>query len=197
MPNYNIAPATTGNEIGLAQMRYSLANSADYDNSNLYTSLATNVQTLVNSPTTYQASLISETWDNSTPYGFAEMAGKTWYTGTSSTGTYDILIAGATSRVVTFVTDYVANGVANYTEVKTSDTSGTLQSNRYIGDTMAVTGSATFSFAGAIIGRYRQPAGSGGWITLFSDTVGSGGGTAQGQGSFVITQTTFEIEVTD
>lgn len=197
MPNYDIAPATTGNEIGLAQMRYSLVNSDNYDNSNLYTSLATNMQTLVTSPTTYQASLISEDWDNSQPYGFAEMAGKTWFTGTSSTGTYSILVATAGSRVVTFKTDYVANGVATYTEVKTSDTSSALQSTRYIGDTMSITGSATFSFAGAITCQYRQPAGSGGWTTLFSDTVGSGGGVAQGQGSFVITSSTFEIQVTD
>lgn len=75
---FTIAPANSGSELGMAQMRYGLHNSANYNASNLYTAAATGMQELANSPATYQASLSSKTWDGNSPYGFDEMYGETW-----------------------------------------------------------------------------------------------------------------------
>jgi len=79
MATYKIAPDSTG-EIGMAQMKYGLVNSADYDNSNGVTT-EINMQTLVVNSTTYQSDLTSKTWDTSQPYGFGEMYGQTWNDG--------------------------------------------------------------------------------------------------------------------
>ncbi len=75
---YDIAPATTGSEIGLAQMRYGLSASLDYNASNIFSDSPTDIETLVVNSTTYQSSLVTKNWDTSQPYGFGEMAGKVW-----------------------------------------------------------------------------------------------------------------------
>ena len=68
MATYDIAPATTGSEIGMGQMRYGLSASADYNASNIYSAGSTDMQTLVSSSTTYQPDLDSKTWNSSSPY---------------------------------------------------------------------------------------------------------------------------------
>ena len=67
MATYDIAPANTGSEIGLAQMRYGLSASADYNASNIYSAGSTDMQTLVVNSTTYQSNLTSKTWNTSSP----------------------------------------------------------------------------------------------------------------------------------
>ena len=77
MATYDIAPANTGSEIGMAEMKYGLVNKEDYNSLNAVTT-EINMQTLVVNSTTYQSDLTSKTWNTSQPYGFAEMAGQTW-----------------------------------------------------------------------------------------------------------------------
>jgi hypothetical protein len=81
MATYDIAPANTGSEIGMAQMIYGLENKANYNAANLSATDHQDLQTLASTPTTYQGDLTSKTWDGNSPYGFAEMAGQTWNDG--------------------------------------------------------------------------------------------------------------------
>lgn len=78
---FTIAPANSGSELGMAQMRYGIHNSANYNASNLYTAAATGMRELVSGSTTYQGDLSSKTWNTAAPYGFDEMYGQTWDAG--------------------------------------------------------------------------------------------------------------------
>ncbi len=78
---FTIAPANSGSELGMAQMRYGLHNSANYNAANLYTGAPTGMRELVSGSTTYQGDLSSKTWNAAQPYGFDEMYGETWDAG--------------------------------------------------------------------------------------------------------------------
>lgn len=101
MATYKIAPDSTG-EIGMAQMKRSLVNKADYNNSQGVTT-EINMQTLVVNSTTYQSDLSSKTWNTSQPYGFSEMYGQTWQ------DTPDTLSATRTSYFATGTYQTVTN----------------------------------------------------------------------------------------
>ena len=136
MATYDIAPATTGSEIGLAQMRFGLSASADYNASNIHSATSTSMETLVLNSTTYQSNLTSKTWDSSTPYSFSEMAGQTWDDAPSATISYIFSILNANSLSVT-----VRLGSASGTILYNGGTgSGTL--NASVGDTIYVEASA-------------------------------------------------------
>lgn len=78
---FTIAPANSGSELGMAQMRYGLHNSANYNATSSYTAAATGMRELVSGSTTYQGDLSSKTWNVAQPYGFDEMYGQTWDAG--------------------------------------------------------------------------------------------------------------------
>lgn len=191
MATYNIAPATTGSEIGMGQMRYGLSASANYNASNIYSVGSTDMQTLVSNSITYQPDLDSKTWNTSTPYGFAEMAGQTW----STAVTYSIFYSFSDSALGVTGESYTikANGVTLVNYTGTSPSTGTVSAA--VGATIEVLGSGNASTAAGLEGRYRQPAGSGGYTSLFTDTAGGGGGTLTGNGSFVLGSNDADVEI--
>lgn len=103
MANYKIAPDSTG-IISLGAMRNSLNATADYNATSKYTAASTSMNTLVGTPTTYQANVDSFTWTTTNPKGFGEMYGKTWSDGSGGGG-------GPTSYTLTLSTP--ANGGNN------------------------------------------------------------------------------------
>lgn len=75
---FKIAPDNSSSPVGLAQMRYALVNKADYNHANSITNATSSLQQIVASPETLQADVSSSTWNQSQPYGLAEMYGQTW-----------------------------------------------------------------------------------------------------------------------
>lgn len=191
MATYNIAPATTGSEIGMGQMRYGLSASADYNASNIYSAGSTDMQTLVTSSATYQPDLDSKTWNTSTPYGFAEMAGQTW----STAVTYSIFYSFSDNSIGVTGESYTikANGVTLVNYTGSTFTTGT--ASAAVGATIEVSGSGNASSAASLEGKYRQPAGSGGYTTAFIDNVGGSGGTLTGNGSFVLGSNNADVDI--
>jgi hypothetical protein len=115
MGTYKIAPDTTG-EIGMAQMKRSLVDSQDYNNSQGVTT-EINMQTLVTTPTTYQGDLTSKTWNTSQPYGFGEMYGETWNDAVS----YTLNISGqVTTNCSKYTATITQNGSTICTIIKSS-----------------------------------------------------------------------------
>lgn len=78
---FTIAPANSGSELGMAQMRYGLHNSVNYNATSSYTAAPTGMRELVSGSITYQGDLSSKTWNVVAPYGFDEMYGQTWDAG--------------------------------------------------------------------------------------------------------------------
>lgn len=191
MATYDIAPATTSSEIGMGQMRYGLSASANYNASNIYSAGSTDMQTLVSNSITYQPDLDSKTWNTSTPYGFAEMAGQTW----STAVTYSIFYSFTDSALGVTGESYTikANGVTLVNYTGSTPTTGT--ASAAVGATIEISGSGNASSAASLEGRYRQPAGSGGYTTAFTDNVVSGGGLLTGNGSFVLGSNNADVEI--
>ena len=191
MATYDIAPATTGSEIGMGQMRYGLSASADYNASNIYSAGSTDMQTLVSSSTSYQSALSSKTWNSSSPYGFAEMAGQTWST-TSVTYNINYNFLNGAIGLSSINFRIIVDGVD---AINTSSPgSGTVTGSA--GDTISVLASANASSGASLDGEYRQPAGFGGYTTLFTDNVGGGGGTLIGNGSFTLGSNNADVNIT-
>lgn len=122
MATYDIAPANTGSEIGMAQMKYGLVNEADYNSSNAVTT-EINMETLVVNSTTYQSDLVSKTWNTSQPYGFAEMAGETWNTQTPFT--INVYATPVSANCSKFTGTVKKNGTVVATLTKNSNSSAT------------------------------------------------------------------------
>jgi len=179
MATYKIAPDSTG-EIGMAQMKYGLVNSADYNNSNGVTT-EINMQTLVVNSTNYQSSLTSKTWDTSQPYGFGEMYGQTWsdaiaatlnYSFTNPTGgSFNVIVRlGSSTGTILY------NGGIDTDSLSVS-----------VGDTIYVSATADHpSDPYQLVAEYRVPD-SGTYTSLFFDSSGPGGGPTSGNGTFTIT----------
>lgn len=192
MATYDIAPATTGSEIGLAQMRFGLSASADYNASNIHSATSTSMETLVLNSTTYQSNLTSKTWNTSTPYSFSEMAGQTWNDAPSATISYGFYILNALTLSVT-----VRLGSATGTVLYTGG-AGTGTLNASVGDTIYLEASANHpSDPYSLTGQYRVP-NSGLYNSLFGSSSGPSGGNTSGNGTFTITSpnTTAGITVT-
>ena len=100
MADYKIAPDSTG-IISLGAMRKSLEAEADYTAASKHTAAATSVNTLVNTPSAYQANCDSFTWSATSPKGFQEMYGETWSDGSGG---------GPTSYTLTLSTPTTTNG---------------------------------------------------------------------------------------
>jgi len=96
MADYKIAPDSTG-IISLGAMRKSLEEEADYSAASKHSAAATSVNTLVNTPSAYQANCDSFTWSVTSPKGFQEMYGETWSDGSGGGG-------GPTSYTLTLST---------------------------------------------------------------------------------------------
>lgn len=183
MGTYNIAPATTGSEIGLAQMRYGLANKTDYNAANLHTAASTDMTTLVVNSTTYQGDLTSKTWNTSTPYGFAEMAGQTWDDAVAASLSYNISsLAGGTVAVTIRV-----GGPSGTIIYNGGAATGTITSGILSGDSIYVACNINHpSDPYVALGQYRVPD-SGAYSQLFFQSSGPGGGTIAPSGTFTIT----------
>ena len=181
MATYDIAPATTGSEIGMAQMRYGLHNKADYNASNLYTAGAISLRTISQSPSTYQGDLVSQTWNTASPYGFDELAGETWSDATAATVSYSFTDTTGGTLSVT-----VRLGGPTGTVLYNAGT-GTGTLNASVGDTIYVSATGTHpSDPYSLTAEYRVPD-SGVYTGLFFDASGPGGGATSGASSFVIT----------
>lgn len=140
MATYDIAPANTNSEIGMAQMKYGLVNKADYNSSNAVTT-EINMQTLVVNSTTYQEDLTSKTWNTSQPYGFAEMAGKTWNDAIS----YSLSIGGqSTTNCSAYTMTVTRNGslIATITKSSGGSPSSTINTTVTNGDTIVINATA-------------------------------------------------------
>ncbi len=183
MATYDIAPANTGSEIGLAQMRYGLSASADYNTSNIYSAGSTDMQTLVVNSTTYQSNLTSKTWNTSTPYGFAEMAGQTWDDAVAATLSYNIAsLIGGTVAVTIRV-----GGPAGTIIYNGGPATGTISSGISSGDNIYVACNINHpSDPYNATGEYRVPD-SGTYTQLFFQSSGPSGGTIAPSGTFTIT----------
>lgn len=190
MATYDIAPATTSSEIGMGQMRYGLSASADYNASNIYSAGSTDMQTLVSNSITYQPDLDSKTWNTSTPYGFAEMAGQTW----STAVTYSINYVFTNGALGLSGINYTIK--SNGTTLISTSTAGSGTVTAAAGTTIEVSGSANASSGANLNGEFRQPAGSGGYTSLFTDSVGGGGGTLTGNGSFTLGSNNADVNIT-
>ena len=194
MATYDIAPATTGSEIGMAQMRYGLHNKEDYNAANLYTAGAISLRTISQFPDDYQSELVSQTWNTASPYGFDELAGQTWSTLVatlsfsfsnnisiySATATLDIAVRLGSSTGTILYTDSLSNQDSNTGTV--FDPGGIIES----GDTIYVSATATYSSPYSLTGEYRVP-NSGTYSSLFFQSSGPSGGTLSQSVTFVIT----------
>lgn len=192
MATYDIAPATTGSEIGLAQMRFGLSASADYNASNLYTAGATSLRTISQSPDDYQSNLTSQTWNTASPYGFGELAGQTWNDVIAATLSYSITDNTAGTSVAVTIRQNSLSGTILYNGGVGSGTA-----NVNSGDTIYVTcniSNSTDPFQ--TLGQYEVPLG-GTVHTLFFQSSGPGGGTMAPSGNFTITsgQTTAGLNI--
>lgn len=151
MATYDIAPANTGSEIGMAEMKYGLVNKADYNSSNAVTT-EINMQTLVVNSTTYQGDLTSKTWNTSQPYGFGEMYGETWNDAIS----YTLSIGGqSSSNCSKYTATVTRNGtlIATITKNSSSPPSSTINATVTNGDTIVVSVTAQTP-TGASCGLY-------------------------------------------
>jgi len=184
MATYKIAPDSTG-EIGMAQMKRSLVNKADYNNSQGVTT-EINMQTLVVNSTTYQSDLTSKTWNTSQPYGFGEMYGETWE---------DVIIATVSYSFIA-----PSGGTIGATIYKNSTTNANVLFNQS-GMTGTNTGTVTVESGDKIIcavstnlfgdpytvtGTYRVP-NSGAYTSWFFGSTGPTGGTRAFQENFFVT----------
>lgn len=181
MATYKIAPDSTG-EIGMAQMKYGLVNSADYNNSNGVTT-EINMETLIVNSTTYQSNLTSKTWNTSQPYGFGEMYGQTWDDAVAATLSYNIAsLAGGTVAVTIRV-----GGPAGTIIYNGGPATGTISSGISSGDNIYVACNINHpSDPYNATGEYRVPD-SGTYTQLFFQSSGPTGGTIAPSGTFTIT----------
>jgi len=204
MATYAIAP-TTGSEIGMAQMRYGLHNKANYNSGNLYTATATSIRTISQLPGDYQSDLASQTWNTASPYGFNELAGKTWNSivatvsysfannisifSAAATLNITVRLGGPTGTVL--LTDSYSN--QNTGTGTIYDPGGAIEP----GATIHVSATATHSSPYTLTGEYRVP-NFGTYSSLFFQSSGPSGGSTAGADSFVITDpnTTSGIQVT-
>ena len=181
MATYKIAPDSTG-EIGMAQMKYGLVNSADYNNSNGVTT-EINMETLIVNSTTYQSNLTSKTWNTSQPHGFGEMYGQTWDDAVAATLSYNIAsLIGGTVAVTIRV-----GGPAGTIIYNGGPATGTISSGISSGDNIYVACNINHpSDPYTATGEYRVPD-SGTYTQLFFQSSGPGGGTMAPSGTFTIT----------
>ena len=186
MATYDIAPATTGSEIGMAQMRYGLHNKADYNAANLYTAGATGMITLAASAVTYQADLTSKTWDSVTPYGFGEMAGQTWQDVLEATVSYSFIApTGGTIGATIYKINTTTPNILFNQSGMTGTNNGTVTVTS--GDKVIVAFSATLSGDPfTVTGNYRVPD-SGTYTSWFFQSSGPSGGTLSNQQNFFVT----------
>ena len=139
MATYSIAPS--GSEIGMAQVRYGLHNKANYNSGNLYTAGAISLRTISQSPVDYQGDLVSQTWNTASPYGFNELAGKTWNDAIS----YTLSIGGQSSTNCSAYTMTVTrNGslIATITKASGGSPSSTINTTVTNGDTIVINATA-------------------------------------------------------